>query len=317
MDDDDAWGMDDDNAVEKPEVIALKEFPKDEVGGGECQKVLQDWFGCLRERAGDDDDQYQREIWEAVEVLSDIRSALNNYEKDIFHAQQEADQPAPVSFRLWAWPGENTLAEPPSNWRGNSPANVVDLDYALVGYLKRPWLQIDTIDTSVINALLFSELAEYVEGVKTGALFGWPNFSYILSGGNIFAQFGLALAGRVIGFLAAWVIMPAVAAGLLAYGYETGAAFAIGLWGLYVLYRVILIPAQWRARKARRKMAEGADEVINAMMKAWVAARGSTVNPSRLKELVVAAEERGAIFRPVLHTVIDRAIQRDPTALMN
>ena len=64
-------------------------------------------------------------------------------------------------------------------------------------------------------------------------------------------------------------------------------------------------------------MAEQADEVIKAMMKAWVAARGVTINPSRLKELVVAAEERGAIFRPVLHTIIDRTIQRDPTALKN
>ena len=39
------------------------------------------------------------------------------------------------------------------------------------------------------------------------------------------------------------------------------------------------------------------------------------INPSRLKELVLVAEERGAIFPSVLHTIIDRAISRDATAL--
>jgi hypothetical protein len=32
--------------------------------------------------------------------------------------------------------------------------------------------------------------------------------------------------------------------------------------------------------------------------------------------MVMAAEQRGALFRPVLHALIDRAIHRDPTALV-
>jgi hypothetical protein len=51
--------------------------------------------------------------------------------------------------------------------------------------------------------------------------------------------------------------------------------------------------------------------IIRTMLKAWSAARGRTIHPTRLKELVLAAEERGAVFRPVLHTLIDRAVQRD------
>jgi hypothetical protein len=68
-------------------------------------------------------------------------------------------------------------------------------------------------------------------------------------------------------------------------------------------------------RKARQKALEKATEILNAMEKAWHAARGRTINPNKLRELVSAAEERGAGFRPLLHTLIDRAIQRDPTAM--
>jgi hypothetical protein len=44
------------------------------------------------------------------------------------------------------------------------------------------------------------------------------------------------------------------------------------------------------------------------MKKAWRYSSGSVINPSRLKELVSYAEERGATLRSALHTLIDRAI---------
>jgi hypothetical protein len=112
------------------------------------------------------------------------------------------------------------------------------------------------------------------------------------------------------------VTLPAVALALLVHDSERGALIVIGLWGLYVLYRIIIIPARWKLRSARRVAAKKAEEIITAMLKVWRAARHSTINPARLKELVIAAETHGIIYRPVLHTLLDRAIQRDPTVLM-
>jgi hypothetical protein len=109
---------------------------------------------------------------------------------------------------------------------------------------------------------------------------------------------------------------PAAALWLFVNDYKTVSATAISLWGIYVLYRLVTIPTRWRARRARRAAADKANELLEAMLKAWSASRGSTINPSRLKELVVAAEERGAMFPAVLHTIIDRAMNRDPTALV-
>lgn len=292
------------------ETSALEEFSSDSPGDRECQQILQSWFSLLHQRSCGDLSEYRRDVWAAVGVLRSIRDALwLNWGKiDPAVKRTTPDQ-------LWAWPGEDALKQRPGSWYDRSPAAIDQLDHALAEYLKRPWLQHNTIDISAINALLFTDLAVTIDDVKTGVMFGSPNWSYILSGGNMFAQLGLMLVGRVIGFLAAWVLLPAVAVALHSFGYEVGALITIGVWGLYVLYRVVMIPARWRSRSAKRKAAQKIDEVTAAMMKTWYAARHSTINPIRLRELIRDAEERGALVRPVLHTLLDRAIQRDPTAL--
>ena len=94
--------------------------------------------------------------------------------------------------------------------------------------------------------------------------------------------------------------MPALAIGLLVQGHEMGAIITIGIWAIYVVYRLIMIPVRWRARKFKEKIATTVADRLTAIVKAWHAARGHTINPSRLKELVLVAEERGAIFPSVL-----------------
>jgi hypothetical protein len=297
---------------------ALEQFPIGATGGGECQAILRSWFPRLRKEAkqvdqGRDEylDQYELEIGGAVDVLQKLQSAFSADERS-----PDPDQKRAARYTLWAWPSDAALQERPKDWYRESPTSIDYLDNPLADYLKRPWLQHDVIDASAINALLFTELAVFVEQLKIGTALGKPNWSYIFSGGNMFAQVGLHLGGKIIGFLVAWIMLPAIAVGLLVYGHQTGAATAISLWGLYVLYRLVMVPVRYSTRKARQKTAEKANEITQAMLKAWYASRGSVINPSRLRELVLAAEARGATFPSVLHTIIDRAINRDATALV-
>ena len=136
---------------------------------------------------------------------------------------------------LWAWPSDDALQKTPDEWLEKSPADLDQLDSAVAEYLKRPWLRHDTIDVSVINALIFTELAIFVEDMKTGRALGKPNWSYIFSGGNLFAQIGLSLMLPILGFFTAWIMWPAISAGFFAYGYETAALVTISVWALYVL----------------------------------------------------------------------------------
>jgi len=281
---------------------ALQDFPNEEAGGWECQKVLRDWFPQLRERAGQDA-EYRRAVWDAVEVLKELRLA--------FCADEDWEKPQPRG-RLWRWPSENAALTPPEpSW-----FSVEHLDSALSGYLKRPWLQHNAIDLSAMNALLFTELSAFAEQVRVGAIFGATNWSYLFSGGSVLKQLGLAIFGQITKFIAAWIMLPVVAITFMAYGQETSAFIAVGLWTVYVLYRLLTLPARLRLQKARRAAAEKAQDMLRTMMAAWAAARGRTINPSRLKELVREAEDRGVVYRPVLHTLINRAMHRDPAAMI-
>ena len=304
--------MRDVDEAEEIEQRLLADFASDYAGNDECRSIIESLLARVRRSGGAN--RYKQQLRDACNVLDTIREAcwMNWLPSD----KQRSDKRY-MPRTLWAWPDDGALIECPKEWCGEkSPADLDDLDKAMAEYLNRPWMRHDTIDVSVINALIFTELALYAEEVKSGRPFGMINWSNFFSGGNPLKQLGFSLVGRLIRFLMAWVMLPAIALALVAYGYETAAGVTISIWALYVLYRIISIPARFRLRKARQKAAEKATEILTAMEKAWQAARGRTINPSRLRELVLAAEERGARFRPaVLHTLIDRAIQRDPTAL--
>ena len=297
---------DDTDEREGIEHSLLAEFPSDVVGCGQCRLIIEGWLARVRQRG--DANRYQHQLRDACNVLDTIRDACwSNW--------LPSENPRRAPQTLWAWPDDGALIECPKEWLEKSPASLDELDSAMAEYLKRPWMRHDIIDVSVINALLFTELAMYADEVRSGRPFGMINWSYLFSGGNPLKQLGFSLLGRLLRFLMAWVMLPAIAVAFLAYGYQTAALVTFSIWGLYVLYRIITIPARFRLGKARQKAAEKATEILTAMEKAWHAAKGRTISPSRLRELVLAAEERGAGFRPVLHALIDRAIQRDPTAL--
>jgi hypothetical protein len=296
---------DDADQQEYVEEILLENVPSDEVGSRECRLIVKGWIARAQESGGAE--RHWDQLQQACEILKSIRDAC--------WSNWLPEDEARVPQTLWAWPNDNALVQSPKEWMEKSPADTGLVDHALADYLKRPWLRDDTIDLSAINALLFTDLALLNEEVKSGRPFGKINWSYFFSGGNPLKQMGLSLLGRVIGFLMAWAMLPAISVALAAYGYPTAAAWVIGIWALYVLYRICIIPARLRLRKARRETATKANEILTAMNKAWQFARGQTINPSRLRDLVIAAEQSGAQFQSVLHTLLDRAIQRDPTAM--
>ena len=174
-----------DEAPEEIEQSLLADFPPDEVGSGECRLIVESWFARARQSGGAN--RYKRQLQDACNVLKAIRDACwLNYN----HWLPAEKKPRFVPQTLWAWPHDDALVESPKEWLEKSPVDLDDLDNAMAEYLKRPWMRHDTIDASVINALIFTELALYAEEVKLGKPFGMINWSYLFSGGNLFKQLG-------------------------------------------------------------------------------------------------------------------------------
>ena len=202
----------------------------------------------------------------------------------------------------------------PREWRDRtSPVDSKRLADALTDYIQRVWLQHFVIDGAAINAFLFSALASSMDLYRLGA-FGPTDWSYALrSFGFRWHPFwnkiaGVSLSVIVFPFLK-WIMLPAIAAGLMSAGYVTAAGVTIGLWIIFMLYGLVTLRGRRRTRKEVSK-------TIGAMRAAWESSCGAVINPSRVRELLIEAERKGATYPPVLHTLIDRAIERDPTALL-
>jgi hypothetical protein len=302
-------------AQTKAERAALARF--DEVGqqwgGKDCKKILREWFPRLLERARKrkgaevEIGHYEDEIDDAWWILDGLREAFSgNINRTLYDAVQDS---------IWTWPGEKELLFPPNNkWRSNSsPSDREELASKVTAYIERPWLQSDLIDGAAINAFLFSALSSAMDLYRMGA-FGATDWSFVLGKVNPCAHpflnyfFGLVLS-LIIFPVFRWIMFPAVAAALAYTQHATSAEVILGLWIGYFLLRLATL-------KRRRRSKKDADRTASAMRAAWEHSCGEVINPRRLRELVIDAEEKGAINYPsVLHTLIDRAISRDPTAL--
>jgi len=291
----------------------LEEFPRDSLGSYECRVILDEWFNRASKAFGKDISRYNEEIWDASVILRGLRDKMSLDKRDSrAFISEEMRLTGRLQARLWLRP-DNPL------YTGASIVGVdriSDLEKPLTEYLNKRSLQSDLIYASIINYLLFWKLANLSYQIRSGEITGRINWGAVLGEGNFLAEIGLNIAFSAIQFFLRWLMLPLFAWALAFYGYEQQAIIPLGLWAFYLLFRLIRTPARWRKRKAAQKTMEEANKYFDALYKAWSASCGPMINPGRLRELILKVEEYGLVLPPILYTIIDRAIQRDPTALL-
>lgn len=310
----------DHSAVERAAIARFDELSC-QWGGEDCKKILHDWFPQLlaRVRKQKNDEarttDYQEEINDAARILVELRDAFSvNVDRPNCNTVQDG---------IWSWPSERGLKFLSERWHrtrhseswlpgATSPTDNKILARELSGYVERPWLQHNIIDGAAINAFLFSALSAAMDLDRMGA-FGPTDWGYMLrklgySGHRFWSElFGIVLQWIVLPLLK-WTMVPVVATSLFFAGYQTYGEVFLGIWIVFIIYAL----ATLKSRRNRRKEACG---TIGAMRAAWEYSCGEIISPKRLRELVIAAEDKGAIeYPPILHTLIERAIRRDATA---
>lgn len=263
-------------------------------------KPLVDRLNASAEKENRDPYLFERELWEVEEIFDGITDAFKAWWWD-----------AP-EHQFWCrFDGEHVIQQP-KEWGDDSPISQESLDIATAKYLDRPWMQSNLLDWYIINAFVKDELLRFAARVRTGMHFNKVNLAYAFSGGNQFKMILWRPALALINFFVKWVLLPAIAGGLYYFGYETVALWVIGFFGVLVVFRIIFLPRsimRWRALKKARKEADG---VLVRLNQIRVLCQNSTLNPTHLKNQLAEAEKEAPLFKPAVHAILDRAIERDP-----
>lgn len=304
----------------------------------QIQAILKGWFPRLREKARDIGDWgigYEGLVFEAEQVLKDIQWALAAYKVSsdwpgsVSKAEKRLGVPATEAKKrlefqeehdrgiLWIAPAIEKLNDPVLewNWRDFSPVDKDSLDKALVEYLEKDWLQHNIIDWAAINALLFDEYRRTNEGIASGAAIEKINWAWYLADRDSRKIHWGALKVLLFRFAMRWAVPAIIILVLAGADYPRAAMVAGGFWAVYLFGRLISYPGRRHERKEAVRTVEKVTNSQFATITALQYAGHEVINPTRLKEWVIEAEAKGAVFRPVIHSLLDRAIQRDPAVL--
>jgi len=186
-----------------------------------------------------------------------------------------------------------------------------ELERATAEYLKLPWMQLDLIDWYLLNAFVFDAIARLQDEALSGSVLGRINWSYILAEGRIHKLLLYRFGFGLLAFCVRWLLLPAAIVYLLYRGRNDLLPWIAAPYGVYVLYRLATLPARILRRRQEKSVLAGIDTTLKQMIAAYQTATARTFNPTRLQEQVRLAEGPATYFRPAVHSVLARIIERD------
>jgi len=280
----------------------------------QCFSILTDFldrFVKKTERGSLSIEDCRSQLESAANLLDSMHNSLDRTATDYHRSSGYRDG----TKDLWRPSSQGTLPIRPINWGAVSPVDRMSLDHDIKDYLQRKELQHDLIDWCLVNALLFHELATFREDIRSGEAYGKWNLAHYFSGGVELKTAAYQIALIISGFLLRWIIPPSIIFALFHFEYNTAAQYFGGAYALYLAYRILTLPYRWKARRQLISKLKKVDEIETTTRRAWGMSGFQVYSPKRLMDLVLEAEKKGGVFLPSIHSILLRAIQRDPTTL--
>lgn len=244
---------------------------------------------------------------EAEQVIDDLAIAL------------QANVEEPALGAIWSPPGLDQLQfggeELNSHgWRGASPVDTSLLEKATAAYLERPWMQLNYLDWCVLNGYIVDDLARLGGGIRSPEPAGRVDWSYLFSSGDVPKQIFWQTAFGVSKFLIRWLLMPfAIAAIYYLESREVGIWMA-ALYTVYLVVHLAFAPTGGSNRNALLKFLDSRKR-LDDLTRIYRNSSADVIHPSRLRDLIDSAVAGGAVFKPAVYSILDRAIARDPNVL--
>ena len=277
---------------------------------------------------GEDSDQFKDRLSDAYDVITSIRYATN---EDIhIRSRLSAEQQARRDKREYRW-GEHTI------WYHGDLQLAFQKDYQseyarkvevdilqgeAVKYLLRPWMENQQLEWIIVDALTFATVTSFGEELKQharGAGFLGLNFAYFSTKGNITKMMWKRSQHRLTVQLAKAAIffgMP-IAVGWYFFnkGYQEwmivgGVAYG-ALLTIVLLYKILrrLFPGEPKSQFDKY------GDYLDLLGEMWVTydlLQGTVVSPTLLRERLLDAANKGAVWPGAIFSILDHVIQRNP-----
>jgi hypothetical protein len=236
----------------------------------------------------------------AERVIDQVVAALRSYWID-----------APAD-KIWSPVDPHiAISRKPDGWTEASPVDAVSLHEAAVQYLDEPWMQLNMIDWYILNGFIYDALVRtsaVIMSEKTSAPSDREN---ILPRTNIFNMVYGKSSQELIKAVLCWILIPGTIFSLYYFGNDTLAKWALLPYTIYMAIYLLKLPEKLsRFRNAKQNSCDLVQKQ-NRLMQLYQLVSSSTFNPSRMKEQITENERCGVQFDPVIHAVLEKAIQRD------
>ncbi len=199
----------------------------------------------------------------------------------------------------------------PDGWTEASPVDAVSLHDAAIQYLDEPWMQLNMIDWYILNGFIYDALVRTSALIMSEKTAAPSNRENILPRTNIFNMAFGKSSQELIKAVLYWILIPGMIFSLYYFGNETLAKLALIPYTIYMAIYLLKLPENlYRFRNAKQDFCDLVQKQ-NRLMQLYQLVSASTFNPSRMKEQIADNERCGVQLDPVIHVVLDRAIQRD------
>jgi hypothetical protein len=240
--------------------------------------------------------QYEQAIDEATDTLDDIILAMKANWRDFRRDE------------IWYSP-DFSQVDRPNDWTDSSPIDPEELDRATSSYLTKPWMQLNTIDWYILNSFIYDGYLRLLEDFRSGRVLGKTNWAYAFSGGKYLRTLRYQLLLGCAKFFFRW-LFPAAVIALLYFSFESRQTATL-LGALYIAVRLIFLPKRLIQRRSLKKKALDIGNKLEVLAKLYQSTSATTINPTRLREKLVSAENFGVVLRPAVYSIVDKAIMRD------
>jgi len=277
------------------------------VGDTEFKKVFSELLPKIRRytlERRESPEVFQERLREADRMFADLRYALM------------ANVDDPPAVLLWYYPDLSCIQMRGPKLTECSPVDPRSLESAAVGYLARPWMQTDFVDWCILNGFIFDEAARHADGVRAGAVSGDIDWAYAFAAGDpekqVFHRAWLVVAK----FIARWLALPLAAFMLIQRGFTTAAQLVALIYAMYLAFVLVTLPWRISSHRERKRKSEKYELMMYRLIVIFSHVRHESIHPTRLKRQIEKAEDEDSlILNPVVHTLLDLAIERNPISL--